>query len=96
MTHIKNWLERKFDQSKHIARKHYEYPMFLTWIFIFLGFVFVIQGDIIKGTICVTFSLFYYAYCDYMTGEDIGWKRQQYKDKARTESNARQSSDNRQ
>lgn len=89
MSHIKTYLERKSIQLKQILHRHYEHPMFITWIFTIIAVVCALKNLYIQTIVSLGFAIFYWIYCDYRTGEDIGWKRQQLKDRVlRTVNNA--------
>lgn len=79
----KSWFQYKFIQFKHWTRHHYEYPMFLTFIFLILGAIFVQLRMNIQAIASFGFSLLYYAYCDYLRGDDVGWYRNKLKEKAK-------------
>ena len=85
MSHIITYIKYKAGQFKSWSRRHYEYPMFLTWVFIIIGSVFVQQGMNLHAIVAFGFAVLYYCYCDYKTGDDVGWYRNKLKEKARKE-----------
>jgi len=82
MSHVKTYLKYKAFQLRKALKKHYEYPMFITWVWIIVGSSFVYYGMHLHAIISFGLAILYYTYCDYKTGEDVGWYRRRLKERA--------------